>query len=794
MLSPSEFNNAVPKFTNGNYANNPVDPQYIEEPTLQDYNRGVEPLETLPAQWWNWLCNQFTSRFNKINTYVKNIFDEITQLLSLLNISPDGTESAITTGQLKNFFKELYPTYVSDKLELGTTYVPQTRTVNGHALTGNITITKSDVGLGNVDNTSDVDKPVSTAQATAISTAINALDVASVGGSGKYLSAISETDGKISATAGDIDSVVTANSNNLITSGGVAEALHRPLVYNDILNNFNDAWYLGKEDYEGIFFTLGNSANEPIASAYSWFVKTLHKKYQTNGYVITQIAINTDPYMIYTRTAVSTDNATWTWQSWKKIITNDDVTDTITIGNMNSVTSNAVAGAIQNANYVMDIGDSDTPDNLPDDAMRIYRVRNYNIGWIGDDGFIINIPWSSSFGRQIALDDETNRMAIRYKNSGTWSNWIKVLTADDITNQITRGDSALVSSGTLYNFFGGNTSAQSWLGKAFGWALGKNWTQATGYSTTETISCIYYANGTWVVGGSSQGIWWSTDGKSWTQVTGSIADKRILTLYYANGIWLAGTSGNGLWWSTDGKSWTQGTGDNTSHTVHCVRYANNIWVAGTSGNGFWWSTDGKSWIQGSNTTATVYDVYFGDGIWVSACSGKLRWSTDGKNWTNGTVGETVNPRVVYFADNVWKAASPAGILTSTDGKDWSVEKANGNFTDIYYANGVWVAVGINAGAWIKKDTSSWTQTDLTIPSVSVYYANNIWVVSSSNRGFWWSTNGETWIPSNVSDYIEGGSTPFVRVKTVCYGDGTWIAGSLSRAGLWWSSYENASLE
>lgn len=155
MLSPSEFNNAVPKFTNGNYANNPVDPQYIEEPTLQDYNRGVEPLETLPAQWWNWLCNQFTSRFNKINTYVKNIFDEITQLLSLLNISPDGTESAITTGQLKNFFKELYPTYVSDKLELGTTYVPQTRTVNGHALTENVTVTKSDVGLGSVANTGD---------------------------------------------------------------------------------------------------------------------------------------------------------------------------------------------------------------------------------------------------------------------------------------------------------------------------------------------------------------------------------------------------------------------------------------------------------------------------------------------------------------------------------------------------------------------------------------------------------------------------------------------------------------
>ena len=46
--------------------------------------------------------------------------------------------------------------------------VPKTTTVNGHALSGNVTVTKSDVGLGNVDNTSDVNKPVSTAQQAAI--------------------------------------------------------------------------------------------------------------------------------------------------------------------------------------------------------------------------------------------------------------------------------------------------------------------------------------------------------------------------------------------------------------------------------------------------------------------------------------------------------------------------------------------------------------------------------------------------------------------------------------------------
>lgn len=53
-----------------------------------------------------------------------------------------------------------------DTLESGK--VPKTTTVNGHALSANVTVTKADVGLGNVDNTSDVNKPVSTAQQAAI--------------------------------------------------------------------------------------------------------------------------------------------------------------------------------------------------------------------------------------------------------------------------------------------------------------------------------------------------------------------------------------------------------------------------------------------------------------------------------------------------------------------------------------------------------------------------------------------------------------------------------------------------
>jgi hypothetical protein len=46
--------------------------------------------------------------------------------------------------------------------------VDKTITVNGHALDADVAVTKADVGLGNVDNTADADKPVSIAQAAAL--------------------------------------------------------------------------------------------------------------------------------------------------------------------------------------------------------------------------------------------------------------------------------------------------------------------------------------------------------------------------------------------------------------------------------------------------------------------------------------------------------------------------------------------------------------------------------------------------------------------------------------------------
>ena len=104
---------------------------------------------------------------NLTSTNVQDALNELqTDIDGLVAGTPDATTS--TKGKIK-LAGDLggtadLPTVPGLANKANTSdVVPNTRTVNGKALNTNITINKSDVGLGNVDNTSDMNKPVSTA-------------------------------------------------------------------------------------------------------------------------------------------------------------------------------------------------------------------------------------------------------------------------------------------------------------------------------------------------------------------------------------------------------------------------------------------------------------------------------------------------------------------------------------------------------------------------------------------------------------------------------------------------------
>lgn len=88
-------------------------------------------------------------------------YDDLTDKPSIPNAVSELTND---TGFITNSALSGYLTSSTANI----TYVPLSRTVNGYNLSSNISLNSSDVGLGNVNNTSDVNKPISTATQTAL--------------------------------------------------------------------------------------------------------------------------------------------------------------------------------------------------------------------------------------------------------------------------------------------------------------------------------------------------------------------------------------------------------------------------------------------------------------------------------------------------------------------------------------------------------------------------------------------------------------------------------------------------
>ena len=94
--------------------------------------------------------------------------------------------------------------------------------------TGAVVLTKGDVGLGNVDNTSDANKPVSSATQTALNTKAN---LASPSFTGNVIAASSPASVGIAELTGSNSGYESRAQGNGGTAGSATFAFHRPGVY-----------------------------------------------------------------------------------------------------------------------------------------------------------------------------------------------------------------------------------------------------------------------------------------------------------------------------------------------------------------------------------------------------------------------------------------------------------------------------------------------------------------------------------------------------------------------------------
>lgn len=59
-----------------------TDSDYCTPPSSSERRKGVIPLDTLPAQWWNQMWNAITQQENNITSALNNIFSELNNVLA----------------------------------------------------------------------------------------------------------------------------------------------------------------------------------------------------------------------------------------------------------------------------------------------------------------------------------------------------------------------------------------------------------------------------------------------------------------------------------------------------------------------------------------------------------------------------------------------------------------------------------------------------------------------------------------------------------------------------------------
>lgn len=138
-----------------------------------------------------------------------------------------------------------------------------------------------------------------------------------------------------------------------------------------------------------------------------------------------------------------------------------------------------------------------------------------------------------------------------------------------------------------------------------------------------------------------------SDVKTWAQ--SNITSGTFYSVYYGNGIWVAGSS-DGLYYSTDGMTWTQSNVTGVEfYSVYC---GNSIWVAGSNGSGLYYSEDGRTWVQSNTTNGSFYSLYYNNGLWV-ACnylSNTGLWYSDSVMETGEILGYIVGDNESDYPD------------------------------------------------------------------------------------------------------------------------------------------------
>lgn len=208
---------------------------------------------------------------------------------------------------------------------------------------------------------------------------------------------------------------------------------------------------------------------------------------------------------------------------------------------------------------------------------------------------------------------------------------------------------------------------------------------------------------------------------------------------------------------TDWVSRTSGLVTRYYRAIHFVQQL-NLWVVAGGWVAFGetvflaTSSDAISWTQRTpNTTQEIKAIASGNGVIVYVgTNGAYGYSYDGVTWTGATLSGQFQD--ITFGAGLFVAVRDANIVSSPDGITWTQRANHGaaTFYAVTYANGLFIAVGNTNTVYVSSNGISWYSRNISgdigsVACTSVTYAfGYYWLVATSGKcarsedGFNWT--------------------------------------------------------
>ena len=584
---------------------------------------------------------------------------------------------------------------------------------------------------------------------SSISDVINALDVAQSGGNGKYIKAISETDGKISATEGTIDTSVTSGSANPVTGGAVSTALagkkNTQTAVSDPTASGTGISFIDtiSQDTNGVI-APHKSTVQPASTSQSGVVqlsnsysgtsqtKAVTEKALSDGLATKQASGNYKT----TQTAKTDPSASGT------TITCIDTITQSTNGEI-TATKKTVRSASTSQSGVVQLSNSyagtSTAKAVTEKAL--------------SDGLATKQASGNYKTTQTAVSDPTA--------SGTAISFIDTISQD--TNGVITATKKTVRSAStsqtgvvqLSNSYAGTSTTKAVTEKALSDGLstvGSNqdiFAQNSSFPTSYTTRSLCVFNGKLYAGTTSHGIYVSSDGTTFTQNTSLPTSYTVYALCVYNGKLYVGTSSHGIYVSSDGITFTQNTSFPTSYTVYSLCVFDDYLYAGTYTRGIYSSSNGTTFGQniGFTTSYTVYSLCVYNGkLYIGTSSYGIYSSSDGSTFTQNSSFPTsyVGRSLCVYNGKLYVGTSGYGIYVSSDGTTFTQSTISPyTIYSLCVYNGKLYVGTSGLGIYVSSDGITFTQntsfpTSYTVYSLCVY--NGKLYVDASSHGIYISND------------------------------------------------------